>query len=269
MHSAVGWIVDLMIAPVQSLPGWIGLTLVSAICGVVLLFLWGKVSSQSGIKQVKRDIAASMYEAVLFRRDILVSLKAQGRLFGYAAKYFGYAVPPLIILAIPCVLMLSQLNLHYGVRPLKTGESAVLTVDVEKLLDPKGVKAEPGAGLELSPPVRSPNLNEVSWRVRVLDETKPVTLRILAASANPIDLDLAVHNAAQKVYAHYSKSWLESLMYPAAQGLRADPNLKGISIDYPASDLRLPGVHLHWLVVFFLVSLASGLIASRWLKVQI
>ena len=111
MNKAVGffnavatWFFDLLLWPFGNMaPVW-GLLFVSALSGILLLLVYGRISNQAAIRRTKKKIGGLMLEAVLYRRDLAVSLRAQARMFGQAFVYLGYALPPLVILMAPCLI---------------------------------------------------------------------------------------------------------------------------------------------------------------------
>ena len=169
VNSGASLLVGLLLRPFLGFSPFLGLFVVSALAGVVLLYLYGKVSAQKKIRALKRQIFANLQEVVLFRHDIGIMLRAQGRLFKCSALYFAYAFPALIVLMIPCLLVLAQLNLYFGVRTLQPGETALLKIKLSSPAKIREVSLETSQNLEVSPAVRSPADGEVAWRLKALE----------------------------------------------------------------------------------------------------
>ncbi len=264
-NRTVTWAFDLLLAPFSFLaPVW-GLVILSTVAGIIMLLVYGKISNQAAIKRVKKSIAAGIYESVLFRNDLRVSLKAQAGMFWGGMKYFGLAVPPIIILAIPTLIILAQLNLRYGYRALKTGEQTIVSVEVTndsalfeaELQNPENLKA--------TPPLRNLDERTVSWRI----------------NGTPADLNIKVGSGIlrQRLYSNetvnkiptesYASPWWQ-FFYPGGS-IPTDLKdvVKRVSVSYPEQDLRLFGMSLHWLVIFAIVSIGAGLVGSKYLGVEI
>lgn len=260
-------VIDIILLPFSALsPGW-GLIFVSALTGILLIFLYGLVSNQKAIKGVKRKISASILEVILYRHDIGQCLKAQGRMLAAGFKYFLLAVPPLIILMIPCIIILAQLNLRYEERPLETGESLVLTAtlkDTNKLMD---TKIEPPAGLQVSEPLRISEDKQVVWKINAVEPGKHL-LRFTNSSDPLIEKNVYVGAKDSPLYSNFYNSWMWTILYPK-ENKDLSNAFTQVSLSYPKSEHSLLGMEMHWIIIFFLVSLVSGLIAARFFKVEI
>lgn len=264
------FLTDLILLPFRSLdPIW-GLIVISAISGIALIYIYGLVSNQKAIKTVKRRISASILEVILYRHDIGLCLKAQGHMLLSGARYFALAVPPLLILMVPCIFVLSQLNLRYENRALQPNENAILTATVSDQQKMMEVNLETSDGLIQTPAVRSPDIKEVSWRLTPVKEGDQKFVIKLPGGVSAFESPVYVGRHQGPLYASNFSSWAWSFLYPGREKL--DPakyGLTSISLSYPKEENVILGVELHWIIIFFLVSLISGLVASRFLKVEI
>lgn len=247
---------------------WLALLLISVVSGVLLLLIYGRISSQRALRNVKRAIAADIIEAFLFRHSLATSLRAQGRAFLHGGKYFLLAVPPIVVLAVPCIIVLAQLNAFYGARPLKVGEQALLAADFTGI-DPQQVRIEAPEGVQLSPPVRIPSQGAAFWRI---EGQVPGSHRVALVVGDKRYEKTVVVGAEQdgRIMAVESAHWFESLLFPGE--LRLVPGqdtLQKLTLRYPEGELELLGLQLHWLVVFFVVSLLSGLLAAKIFHIEI
>ncbi len=271
-NSIVTKLFSLLLAPLAGLPAIYGLLAVSVISGIMLLYIYGLVSNQGAIKRVKKRITAGIYESVLFRHDLALSLRAQAGMLLGGARYFALAVPPLAILLIPSLVILAQLNLRYGARPLSLNEPALVTVNFkndEALFETE--LTSNNSEITITPPLRDLDSNSVTWRINTPKEinSNSHSLKLLV---NGVAAEKQVFIGKQPeilpVETHTSPWW--QFFYP---GATVAPELKSlvqsISITYPEQEHRLAGVSLHWLIVFAIVSIASGLLASRILRIEI
>ena len=102
------------------------MTAISFVSGVVMVWIFGKVSDQDTIRQVRERIRGNLIGVRLFQSDIGVVLQLQRRIFGDTFSYMRYALVPMVVLLVPVVLIMTQLNLRFAARPLEPGESAVI-----------------------------------------------------------------------------------------------------------------------------------------------
>jgi hypothetical protein len=271
-NSVVTQLFSLLLAPLAGLPAIYGLLAVSVISGIMLLYIYGLVSNQGALKRVKKRITAGIYESVLFRHDLALSLRAQAGMLLGGARYFALAVPPLAILLIPSLVILAQLNLRYGARPLSLNEPALVTVNFkndEALFETELTSTD--SEIKITPPLRDLDSNSVTWRITAPKETNSNTHTLkLVVNGIVVEKEIFVGKQPEILPAEsHTFPWWQ-FFYP---GETVAPELKSlvqsISIAYPDQEHRVAGVSLHWLVVFAIVSIASGLLASRILRIEI
>jgi hypothetical protein len=127
-------------------------------------------------------------------------------------------------------------------------------------------------GLQVSPPVRDLDQGSVSWRVdtgQLLATTKPIALK-LTVDGDSAEQTLHVGGSPSVIPTQLSSSILDQLLYPGASIPESlTKKVKSISIEYPKATLLLGGLKTNWLVLFALVSIAAGLVASRLFKIEI
>jgi len=270
INSVVGQLVDLVILPFRSLaPIW-GLTIVSLLTGALLVVLYGKVSNQSRIKQLKRKISANLLECLLFRHDTNVALKAQANLFVCGFKYLGLALPPLVILALPCVLVMAALNLNYGARPLKIGEDALIELNLTSESNLREIALETEPGLEISQAVRTPESNRVAWRVRSKTPGSYNLQIVNGKDKFPLKAPLVFEQKVQKLHSIESVSWLTQLLYPSTESDNLKRmQAKELRFNYPSSHIFFLGLKTNWIIAFFILSLIGGLLVAKLFKIEV
>ncbi len=261
-----GKIIDFILLPFKSLGEDWEIFIISAISGVLLIFVYGLVSNQKAIKKLKRKISASILEVILYRHDIKLCLKAQLGMLISGAKYFLLAVPPLIILMVPCLLILSQMNLRYEQRPLNVGESLLLSAKVKDpnlLMD---TTLQASDAVSISEPVRVPEEKEITWKINAKEKGSQTL--VIQNKNQKIDKKLFIEQAGEPLYSQLYNSSIWTLLYP-----RNDKSFisefSEIKLTYPANKHYLFNFELHWILIFFIVSMVSGLIASKFFKVEI
>lgn len=266
-----GIIIDTLLLPFRSAsPEW-ALFIVSAVIGVVFLLIFGRVSNQARIREIKTSISAAFLEAILFRHDLLASLRAQGAMAWGGLRYFCLAVPPILVLLIPSIFILAQLNLRYGHRELQVGKPTIFGVRLETPEQLYRISLQsPVDGLEISPPLRIKESKEILWRITPLapgsrelsiklgDSGKELKTSIISGETRPAVIQSRV-----------ASSWVSKLLYPGSEL----NGLKGFVaehwIEYPERSIKIFGVSMHWVIFFFCISLLSGIVASRYLKIEI
>ena len=260
-------VVSALLWPFALLPAWIGLFLVSAISGVILLWIYGKVSNQAKIKTTKAKVYACLLESILFRHDVFVTLKAQLRMFLAGGRYFSLAIGPVLIMMLPCVFLLAGINSRYGYEGFKPGESGIVELELSEPDLLYKTSAEALGAVELTPPVRVPESNRVFWRVTLPESvSQPLALNIKVGDAE-FEKQLFSGSQVQKIDAFWSSNWLDKLLYP--EGPAEIEHVKSLSLSYPERYFSLGFTETVWLVFFLIFSMFTGIVASRFIGVEI
>ena len=260
VHAAVHAIVALLLKPFSGMnPVW-GLSIVSVVLGVLLVLAYGKLSSQSAIRKVKSDIYRALLESVLFRHDLKLSLRAQGEMVLRALKYFALAIPPLVILAVPCVFFLAQLAQWYEDRPLKIGEPGIVKVELKTAADVSAIKVVAPDALSIAS-VRVPADKELVLRVTPQQPGRHEVVLSLGGQEYKVPV-VSGDYSGPLFLGSYGDFWRRVLTPDGPIG-GAAAALAAIEIQYPARDLVVAGINVSWIVLFFIVSLIAGLIGSK------
>lgn len=270
--SSLNRFFDLVFLPFDWMSREVALLIAAVLFGILLVPVYGKVSPQATIAKAKKRIFAALYESVIFRRNTGLSLKAQGRMFINGLIYFLVAIPPILVLAIPCVLVLAQCNLFFGVNGVKPGEPFLVIAHLASPSQVKSTTIEAGAPLDISQPVRAPDLGELSWRLTVPRDVLsgksgvvvPLTLR---SGGESVTLDLKVGENSGKTYPLYTNALSSQLLYPS--GMVNPPWLTELEVRYPERVFSYGLFSSDWFVLFLLVSIASGYAASKVFGVEV
>lgn len=273
LNSVIGTVFDLFFNSAGLFGSDAALWIFSALAGVLLILIFKFTSNQAAIRRSKDRIAAGFLEVRLFKDDMRQQMRAQGGIFGSVFRYMGHALVPMLWMVIPVLLVLIQLNLWYGYRPLREGQAALVTarLDTEKSLydlgDPK-LEAD-GAGLEVGevPPLRIDSKKEINWRIKALSE-----------GSHELVFTFGEHEVAHTV--HVGKSFMkieparvrgiwEELWHPGASPLPAGQPVYHFEISYPEADGNLLGLRMHWVIVFFILTLIFGFALKGVFRVEI
>jgi hypothetical protein len=270
IQAASGYVVDLLLWPfTELLPIW-GLIAVSVISGIVLLICYGKISQQAKLKAVKRKIYAALLETILYRHDLRTCLRAQGAMLMGGVTYFLLAVPPILILALPCILLLSQLNMHFGFRPLVPGEHAIVEVAVADAEALNTVQLTGSAGVDVTEPLRVSSEKRAFWRVTIKETGDQTVALKMGDGAEALERPLAVRGVTPPLASVQSATWYERLLYPNVERLKGLPeSLQLVGIRYPEPRYSIFGFRLHWVIVFLVISIVSGLIGAKVLRIEV
>jgi hypothetical protein len=272
VNFVVGKVFEAMFWPLGALGPWPAMLIVSLMTGVLMLVIFRWTSNQSGIRRTKDKIKAHLLEIRLFKDSLGQSLKAQGRVLEANVRYASYALRPMLVMFIPVLLILFQLNLRFGVRALRPGESVILKIRLAEAAKPEevDVRLQVPSGVVLeTPPVRIAESREMDWR---LSGTSPGR-HPLIVKAGPkeftVPLVVGGNPLAEVPAIIPGRSLLDQLSHPGTPPVPKGLPVASVEIGYPSQDLRLLGLNVHWLVAFFGLSLVFGFALKGVMKVEI
>ena len=261
---------DLVCWPFLALPPIWAMTAISLVSGIVMVWIFGKVSDQKTIKQVREQIRGNLIGVRLFQSDIGVVLQLQRRIFGDTFSYMRYALVPMVVLLVPVVLIMTQLNLRFAARPLEPGESALIKAYVRDagVLDGEvGLEVPDGMTVETAA-VRIPSAREVTWRVRV--ETGGGHRMRVRVGGQELETQLIAGDQWGAVpQRRTGRGMWDTLLYPGQPPIPSDHPVEAVDIIYPPLELSVLGWSLNWLVAFFVLSLAFGFAFKDALGVEV
>lgn len=260
---------DLLFAPFGSSP-WAGMVFISLLTGFVLLLVFRHTSNQRGIRAAKALILSHLLEVLLYRDELRVVLRAQARLAKDNLRYLGYALVPLIFMMPPVLVLLVQMDLRYGHRPLREGESTILALKLREAsasLDQVSLTAPPGIEIE-TPALRMPAIGEVDWRLRATTPGE-YQLRISVGDQEFLK-EMVVGERASRISSQRAGEGLGGRFFnPGEPPLPADSPVSWVKLTYPSASLSLFGLRLHWIWPWLILSLAFGYALKGPLRVQV
>lgn len=245
---------DLLLLPFRSLHPLVGLTVVSLISAVLMLFGYKATSNQEGLDETKRQIAAGLFEIRLFNDDLRAILRAQGRILRHNLEYMRLNLVPMLWMIVPFVLVVAQLQFHYGYRGLQAGEPVVVTAEVAGA-DPGGVELEVPDGVRIDAPrVAVAAGEQASWRLVPEQEgVHELTFRIDGGSYTK---RLVVSSdVLRRAPERFAPDFLEQLIFPAEAPLPEESPIQRIRVTYADREVGIAGWDSHWLVAFLILTI--------------
>jgi hypothetical protein len=262
-----------MLAPVFRLmaplePVWQGI-LWGIPVGLVALLVYRFTSNQADITRTKNGIKANLLALRLFRDDLGVVLRTQGRIFRLVGRYLRLGLVPLAILLIPVVLLLVQIESRFAYQTMTVGKPVLLAVTVDSSLQPSRVDAAiaPSASLRVETPAfRMDAEKRVLWRispaesgvhsVRIRLADREVVRQVWAGAPRPELLVPSIYRSGD----------IRSLGSPGEDAIDSDSGIAAITVEYEPSDDLFAGLSpASW--AMFVSSLVFGFALRRPLGV--
>ncbi len=270
INSVLTPIFDVICWPFRALaPIW-ALGVISLASGIFLVWLFGKTSDQDRIREIRDRIRGNLIGVRLFQHDIGVVLNLQGRIFGDTFRFMGLALVPMLIMIVPVVMIMTQLNLRFAVRPLEAGEPVLVkalvrdaaSLDQTITLDvPDGVTVE-------TPPVRIRSTREIVWRLRV-DRPGDHALVVHVGDETLEKRLVGGTRWGPVVQRRTGRGMVDTLLYPGEPPIAAGHPIEAVEIVYPPLELRLLGIGVDWLVAFLVLSMVFGFAFKGVLGVEV
>jgi len=259
-----------LLSPLSTLPGWLSNTIISAVTGVLLLIIFKYTSNQRAIGRARDDIKAHMLALKLFKDSLVVTLKAQGRVFRGAFLLLFHAMLPMLVMIVPVSLLLGQMSLWYQSRPLRGGEEALVVMslngDMESAWPEVSIKSTGGAEVTTGP-VQVLSERQIYWKIKAVEDGYSEI--DFGVDGQEVKKDLAIGEGFMRVsLKRPGWKWSEIIMHPWERPFGPDSAVKSISIDYPERLSRTSGTDW-WIGYFFVVSMVFAFIFKPFLKVRI
>ena len=113
-----------------------------------------------------------------------------------------------------------------------------------------------------------PELNEVSWRIAGEspgDYELALKLGEASYTKSVVVSDTLVRRAPERV----ESVWWKQLVYPAEAPLPDGSPIRSMKLAYPDREIFVFGLGLHWIIVFFVLSIAFAFALRNRLGVTI
>jgi hypothetical protein len=290
VNTVLRGLFDALLFPFRGMPAIVGLVVVSLLTAIAMLLVFKKTSNQTAVERVKRQIHAGLFEIRLFNDDFGAILRAQRDILRHNLSYLRLSLVPMLFMLPPLVLVIAQLQFHYGYAPLAAGDRVLVEVELAEGWESTGavptsqpsgkpqvaLRAPAGVVVE-TPAVWVPSERTLSWRVRV-DQPGDHDLQVVVGERT---FDKMLTDDGGRIVRRSplrpGASLLDKLLYPAEPALPGDSPVASIAIDLRAGEIPLGGSWSlgtlagipAWMTIFFVLSLVFAFALRKPFGVQI
>lgn len=267
---------DGLLLPFRGMPAAVGLAVAAALVSVVALLAYKGASNQKKIALVKRKIFAALFEIRLFNDDARAIFRAQGDILRHNAVYFALSLAPLAVMLPPMILVMAQLEFHYGFKGLEPGQSTVFevtlkeppaTVAARESGAPVSIEVPPGLRLE-TPGVWIPAKGEIAWRIAAVQPGDHV-VTVKVEGEEPVTKSVHVGGGiVRRSPSRLEAGFVNQLLYPAEAPLPKGSALSKIEVKYPGAEVSLFGWKSYWMIGFFVLTIVFGFALKGVFKVD-
>ncbi len=250
-------------------PVW-GMIFISLLAGLLMLWIYGKISNQAAIKRARTLISGNLLGVRLYRHEVGVVMKLQARIIRDTLVYMKHSLKPMLIMLVPMGFILAQLNLNFASRPLKSGERTLLKVKVRDAETLKG-KIELEAPKEIvveTAPVRIASEREIAWRIRA-DKNGRHQVKIKTNNGE-ISKEIVSGDQWGAISAiRTGVNLWERFLYPGESAIASNSPFVSVEVKYASLPLTVLGWNVNWLVLFFILTMVFGFALKDLFGVQI
>lgn len=266
-NSFVNEVVIFFFRVLSFAPPIISLAVLSALSGVVMLFFFAKFSDRKAIGAVKRLVQAHLLELRIYRDEPRVMWAAQKSLFASNLRYMALMLLPALWMILPFSLLLVRMEAIYGRAPAPVGQPAIVTMALRTPIDPNRAAPQlvaPDGVVVETPPLRVLPERQISWRVRPV---APVSAMLqIHMDGVTVPKRMEAGGGPRFVPGRSVSSMFGSLWHPDEPRIAA-PDVDWVDITYPDATFGLFGIHMSWIVWFFLISMISALLLKKRFRV--
>lgn len=261
LNELITRIFDLLLLPLQHINQWYGIITISVFIGFVMPLLYRSFSNQKTMKEVKGQISRYLLEIRIYKDDFKVAWDSIKNIFRFNLIYFKLSLLPAVILIIPAVFVMIQLNLRFGFKPLEMGEQTMVVLKLSEKIsfDKTEIKLYSNDGIEIeTPPLRMFDEKEVDWRIKADKSGK-----------NELEIQINDQKFTKSVYiddniikrlspARVRNNVYEAFLNPGEKFIPQNSVVQSISVRYQKRVFDLMGWKTNWLVIFVALSMISG-----------
>ncbi len=260
---------DFLLLLFRPFPPFWGLLFISLLSGLGMIMVFRLVSNQEKISRLRRRMGGELLGILLHLSSPVTVMKFAGELIWSNTLYLIYLLKPMLVMAIPFMLVWGQLDARYGSTEMDDDYPVTVSVFFEDGL-PDRESLEIGVtGLELIPPVVFiDTLDEVSFRILPYVDS----LRSLEIDGTSIQVGrtgrwngcriLRGFNSDGSLISTFFRPWIVRVE-------RSEDSLLSGWYSLPDVRYRVLGGHWSWIAVFLVFSSLSAIAGAKAFKVKI
>jgi hypothetical protein len=244
-----------LVTPFDWLGSFWGLTLLSLLSGVGMLWVVGKTTPQKLVERSRNRMDSAIYEIRLFIDSPKWVLRSLGRLMSHSLLYIAFMLPAFVILAVPLGTMYLSLEARHGLDAVELEKPFVVTVELAHGVDGRTLEAQVPAGLELTAPPMYVASKPALYLRMVAHEARTHTLK-LAIDGATIRKEIVSDPGATQVSPERASGLDLLLSYGAEAGLSGP--VTSISVPHPTKTTSYLGIDMPWWLWWLLLMMVSA-----------
>ena len=262
----------ILLAPFRNYPAT-GLVFWSVVTGVIMTFVFGKTSNQRALRRAADNIRAQLFAVKLFKEDLVVTFRCQMTLLRSTGTRLLHSVPPMLVMIVPLLFMLTQLAMRYDCRPLIAGEQTVVAMHIkpDAWKESRKLTLDSGDGFVVETEALRDEKNfTIYWRVRADGNESKLLLWKVGDQTISKQLPMSVRPNFLQVSnpIRPGDSIWDQVLYPAESRLATDSPVESIEVQLNPRETPIFGWAIPWWATFFGVSMLVAFVAGKFMGVQ-
>jgi hypothetical protein len=250
--------VDVILYPFGFLGDFWALLFLSILLALIVLIIFKYISSPSRIKDTKNKIKSSILAIRLYKDFWRVITGSFLKSLFYTLKYFMLNIGPVLIILPVLFPFFVQMDVRYGMRPLKPDEIFVLKAQFNsdlkdlniRLLDSESFKPvmKPVFINAYLDEERTRPVREVNWKLKCLKPGQAdIRIEINGKTVRK-NLHIGGKTRALSNRKLARSSWAH-FIYPAEKLIEEPGPVRALSLRYPGKSISVLGIRMHWLII--------------------
>ncbi len=261
-------VIRISLAPFDAMDPMLGLTLLSVVTGIAMLWVFGKTTPQAKIRIAKDRMTAAIYEVRLYLDSPARVAAATARMLGWTTVHLALMLPAFVVIGPPMGLMLLHMDMRYGKTGLPIGEPVLVKIQVDNEKTARNIRIDMDSNESVL--VTAPRLfveDEKTLYIRtVITEPGNHTL-VLNTGQSRVEKRLAAtpdpRTWSPTRTAGFALLWSQTTEPP----LRPGGPIKMISVRHPPNNRRWAG--LPWWGYWLLISMGAAVLLGRRLGIEL
>ena len=266
--SILTLILDIILIPFRSIPSIWGLLFISMLAGLGMISIFRLTSNQEKISSLRKRMLGEVFGILLHVSSPKTVITFAGRLIWSNTLYLLYIFKPLLVIAIPFMLIWGQLDARYGADIADRNTPVTVTVEYGNSLPDRDEIDVIGTNIEIVPPfVMVDTLRQVSFRIIFEDDM----IGSLDINGSPYTTGATGSwNGAIILRGFDSANSLKRLFCPWIDRAVLEDN-GPVSGWYSLKAVRYAvlGGHWSWMAVFLVFSSVSAIAGAKIFNVKI
>ncbi len=267
--SFVDKIIDLVFRLMRPLPALAVLGVFAVFTAVITLLVVRWTSNQKAVRRVKELMGAHVLEVRLFPDQPGVVLRAYLSLLGNILTYLRHSLGPLVVLAVPLLLLFAQMEAYFGRTPVELGHEFLFRVTLQNAdaLADSALQLPPGVEL-MAPPVHVPSERQVDWRLKA-ERSGTYDVRLLLPGSQISKQIIAGSGLTRLVSERVRGGVWQQIVNPGELPLPRAGLVEQIEVQYPVRVFHLRTWEIEWIVPYLVLTLSAALLLRGTLRTDI